>query len=34
MPEQLLQQALDGVLEDCVSLVGVDLNASGIHALK
>ena len=34
MPEQMLQQALNGVLEDCVSLVGVDLNASGIHALK
>ncbi|CAB3990707.1 S1 RNA-binding domain-containing 1 [Paramuricea clavata] len=34
IPEQLLQQALNGVLEDCVSLVGVDLNASGIHALK
>ncbi|XP_028417697.1 S1 RNA-binding domain-containing protein 1-like [Dendronephthya gigantea] len=34
IPEQLLQQALNGVLEDCVSLVGVDLNASSIHALK
>ena len=34
MPEKMLQQGLNGVLEDCVSLVGVDLNASGVYALK
>ena len=31
MPEKMLQQGLNG---PCVSLVGVDLNASGVYALK
>ena len=34
MPDQLLKTALDGVLEDCMSLVGVDLNTANIYALR
>ena len=34
IPESLLRGALDGVVEDCVSFVGVDLNMAGISMLR
>lgn len=34
IPETLLRGALDGVVEDCVSFVGVDLNMAGISMLR
>ncbi|XP_048586522.1 S1 RNA-binding domain-containing protein 1 isoform X2 [Nematostella vectensis] len=34
IPEVLLRAALQGVLTDCVSFVGADLNAAGVSLLK
>lgn len=34
IPECLLRGALDGVVEDCVSFVGVDLNIAGVSMLR
>ena len=34
IPESLLRGALDGVVEDCVSFVGVDLNVAGVSMLR
>ncbi|RMX59849.1 hypothetical protein pdam_00020341 [Pocillopora damicornis] len=34
IPEKLLREALDGVIEDCVSFVGVDLNVAGVSMLR
>lgn len=34
IPECLLRGALDGVVEDCVSFVGVDLNMAGVSMLR
>lgn len=34
IPESLLRGALDGVVEDCVSFVGVDLNMAGVSMLR
>jgi len=34
IPEKMLRKALEGVLVDCVSLVGVDINAANVHTLK
>jgi len=34
IPETLLRGALDGVVEDCVSFVGVDLNIAGVSMLR
>lgn len=34
IPECLLRGALDGVVEDCVSFVGVDLNVAGVTMLR
>lgn len=34
IPDNMLRTALEGVLVDCVSLVGVDINAAGINTLK
>lgn len=34
IPESLLRGALDGVVEDCVSFVGVDLNMAGVTMLR
>lgn len=34
VPETQLKAALDGVVEECVSFVGVDLNVGGEALLK
>ncbi|KAL9954080.1 hypothetical protein ACROYT_G041574 [Oculina patagonica] len=34
IPESLLRGGLDGVVEDCVSFVGVDLNVAGVSMLR
>ncbi|KAJ7330759.1 RNA binding [Desmophyllum pertusum] len=34
IPDSLLRGALDGVVEDCVSFVGVDLNVAGVSMLR
>ncbi|XP_020892635.2 S1 RNA-binding domain-containing protein 1, partial [Exaiptasia diaphana] len=34
IPESMLRTALQGVFTDCVSLVGVDVNAAGVSTLK
>lgn len=34
IPETMLREALDGVIEDCVSFVGIDLNVVGVSMLR
>ena len=34
IPECLLRGTLNGVVEDCVSFVGVDLNVAGVSMLR